>query len=164
MLHDMLILRTFVAGDQNRILEILTDKTVNRTYMLPDFDKNEDAIPLFNRLAELSHDDRHYVCCIDLNGNAIGFMNDVEIKDGCIELGYVIHPDSQGHGYMTEALWTAIRELLELGYQAVVCGAFEENLASIRVMEKCGMKRMERTDTVEYRGVSHRCVYYHITK
>ena len=27
-------------------------------------------------------------------------------------------------------------------------------------MEKCGMTRMEQTDTIDYRGGTHRCVYY----
>ena len=34
----------------------------------------------------------------------------------------------------------------------------------IRVMEKSGMKREEKTDEIEYRGAVHRCVYYSIRK
>ena len=159
MCHDMLTLRPFAPSDQSRILEILTDTTVNQTYMLPDFENREDAISLFNRLMQLSMDENRYVCCIALNGKAIGFLNDVEIKNGIIELGYVIHPDSQGHGYMTCTLWTAITELFELGYREVICGAFEENKASLRVMEKAGMIQTEKTKQIEYRGKTHRCIY-----
>ena len=146
------------------MLEILTDKSVNRTYMLPDFEKQEDAIPLFERLAGLSEDKSRYVRCIDRNGVCIGFLNDVEIKDGKIELGYVIHPDSQGKGYMTRALDLAIAEVFRLGYAEVVCGAFAENPASSRVMEKCGMVRSDFTEVIPYRDEDHLCIYYHKEK
>ena len=153
-------LRQFQKDDKKRMLEILTDKGVNKTYMLPDFEKQEDAIPLFERLAGLSQDENRYVRCIDLDGVCIGFLNDVEIKNGKIELGYVIHPDSQGKGYMTQALGLAIAEVFRLGYAEVVCGAFAENPASSRVMEKCGMVLSDFTEVIPYRGTDHLCVYY----
>ena len=153
-------LREFLPEDQNNILEILTDHKVAETYMLPDFTKTEDAIPLFQRLMALSRQSDRYVRCISLDGAAIGFLNDVEIKDGSIELGYVIHPAHHGHGYMTEALGLAIRGLHHKGYTEVICGAFEGNTASLRVMEKSGMKKSDYTDTVEYRGKTYRCRYY----
>ena len=160
MCQKMLTLRPFRQEDQDRILEVVTDCTVNRTYMLPDFEKKEDAIPLFNRLMALSQDPSRYVRCISADGTAIGYVNDVEIDDGSIELGYVIHPDSQGRGNMTAALKIAIDELLEAGYHTVICGAFEQNMASIRVMQKNGMTLIEKQDLIEYRGKVHRCVYY----
>ena len=141
-------------------MQTVTDKTVNRTYMLPDFDTPEDAIPLFNRLMALSQDSARYVRCISKDEEAIGFLNDVEIKDGRIELGYVIHPAFHGQGYMTEALKLAIHALFALGYGEVICGAFEENTASIRVMEKAGMQPLEKAEELEYRGKFHTCVYF----
>ena len=163
MVND-LTLRPFCPKDQERMLEILTDTTVNKTYMLPDFEKKEDAIPLFERLMGLSVKEDRFVRCISLDGIAIGFMNDVEVKDGQIELGYVIHPDSQGKGYMTLALKTAITELFEKDFAKVVCGAFEENKASQRVMEKAGMQPMDFTEVIEYRGKSRLCLYRSICK
>ena len=153
-------LRPFIPEDQERILQILTDRTVNKTYMLPDFEYKEDAIPLFHRLMELSANSSRYVRCICIESQPVGYLNDVEIKNNSIELGYVIHPDSQNRGYMTAALEQAISELLASGYDEVICGAFEKNPASIRVMEKCGMIKMEYTDLIKYRGITHCCVYY----
>ena len=161
---NILTLRSFRPEDRDRMLEILTDNTVNKTYMLPDFEKKEDAIPLFERLMGLSLEEGRYVRCISLDTKAIGFMNDVQIKDGCIELGYVIHPNSQGKGYMTEALKMAIEELFSHGYQKVICGAFQENKASQRVMEKAGMKKIPLTEIIDYRGKEHLCVYYDMEK
>ena len=159
-----LTLRHFRPEDQERMLETLTDTTVNKTYMLPDFEKKEDASPLFEKLMGLSLDEGRFVRCISLEGTAIGFMNDVVVKDGGMELGYVIHPDSQGKGYMTQALKMAIAELFEKGFAQVFCGAFEENKASLHVMEKAGMQPMDFTEVIEYRGKSHLCLYRSICK
>ena len=157
-------LRAFTPADQPMLLEILTSTKVNKTYMLPDFEQKEDAIPLFRRLAELSENDGRFVRCIDLDGTAIGFLNDVEIKGSGLEIGYVIHPEYHNRGYMTAALSLAIKELFDKGYKEVICGAFEGNDASMRVMKKCGMIRIDYTDIIEYRGKTHNCIYYRIQK
>lgn len=159
-----MLLRKFQETDKEQMLEILTSNVVNQTYMLPDFAEKADAIPLFERLMGLSMDEKRYVRCIALDGICIGFINDVQIKDGSIELGYVIHPEYHSKGYMTQALRIAIREVFTLGYTEVICGAFEENPASIRVMEKCGMERWDFTEIIPYRGKDHICVYYKASK
>ena len=158
------LLRPFLSEDMDRVLDILTDKTVSKTYMLPDFTSKSDAIPLFRRLEELSHDKSRYVRCVSAGGNAIGIINDVIIKDGSIELGYAIHPAEQRKGYMTAALKIAIKELLSSKYSAVICGVFAHNTASIRVMEKCGMQQIAYTDTVKYRNQEYPCIYYAASK
>ena len=157
---NIVTLRSFSAADREQILDILTNAAVAKTYMLLDFETREAAIPLFERLMLLSASSARFVRCIDLDGTAIGFLNDVEIKDGSIELGYVIHPAHHNRGYMTAALTDAMEELFDSGYTCVICGAFEENIASQRVMEKCGMTRLGKTDEIAYRGKTHRCVYY----
>ena len=146
--------------DQEAGLNLLTNAIVNQTYMLPDFEKREDAIPLFQRLQKMSVEDKRYVRGIYLNDYLIGYANEVEIIDNSMELGYLIHPDYHGRGYMTEALTALIPDLFARGFDEVVCGAFEENPASLRVMAKAGMTWMERRDELEYRGKVHRCVYY----
>ena len=160
--REKITLRPFKPEDQATILEILTSNIVNQTYMLPDFETPEDAIPLFNRLQSLSGDSGRFVRCIARDDQAVGFLNDVEIQDGTIELGYVIHPRYHNCGFMTAALKTAIQELFQMDFQEVICGAFEENPASIRVMEKAGMTLLDKIDTIEYRGAMHTCYYRHI--
>ena len=160
----MVTLRPIQLQDRDPMLDILTDDTVKQTYMLPDFADRRDALPLFRRLAEFSRNESHYVRGICLEERLIGFLNDVEIQDGSIELGYVIHPDFQGKGYMTEALRSAVDALFSMGYREIICGAFEENAASIRVMVKAGMQKLSRTDEMEYRDKRHQCVYYSIMK
>lgn len=156
----MIRLAPLRAADLETMLDILTNDCVKQTYMLPDFPSREDAVPLFQRLVGLSGDSRRFVRGIYADETLVGFLNDVEIENGAIELGYVIHPRFQGNGYATEALGIAIGELFRLGFQAVITGAFRQNAASIRVMEKNGMTRTEKTEPIDYRGKTHICVYY----
>ena len=152
-------LRIFSAEDAAIMLDILTNTQVNRTYMLPDFETREDALPLFRRLMARSQDEAHFVRGIFADGTLVGFLNDVEIADGVIELGYVIHPQYWNRGYATGALKIAIADLFSLGFREVVCGAFEGNDASLRVMEKAGMRPLEKIDEIDYRGHTYRCFY-----
>ena len=51
-----------------------------------------------------------------------------------------------------------------MGFEHVKAGFFEENMASCRVMEKCGMTKLDVEDDIEYRGVMHHCLYYGISR
>ena len=77
-------------------------------------------------------------------------------------IGYIIHPHFRHRGYMTQALRLAISELFSIGYREILTGAFACNTASIRVMEKCRMEHLQRSETIEYRGRVHECIYYAI--
>lgn len=151
-------------ADREAVIDLVTDNFVKQTYMLPDFASREDAVPLFERLKNLSQGDDRLVGGIYLDGAFIGFMNEVEIKDKSIELGYAILPKYHNCGYCTEALTGAIPYLFQLGFDEVITGAFEENEASFRVMIKSGMEKLEHQDEIEYRGKVHRCAYYAIRK
>ena len=154
-----LILRPIENADMEQMLVLLTDEMIKKTYMIPDFASREEAIRLAERFAALSHDASRVVVGIVREEKIIGFINDVGIEDGEIELGYALHPEYHGQGLMTEALGALINQLFESGYHRVVAGAFESNEASLRVMEKCGMQKMEKTDRIAYRGQEHTCLY-----
>ena len=161
---ERLEVKPFSDEDREAVLDLVTDNFVKQTYMLPDFASREDAIPLFERLKGLSQGDDRLVGGIYLGGAFIGFMNEVEIKDKSIELGYALLPKFHNRGYCTEALKGAIDYLFCLGFEEVVAGAFEGNEASFRVMVKSGMEKQEYQDEIEYRGKVHSCVYYAIRK
>ena len=150
--------------DKEAVLDLVTNETVGKTYMFPKYQNRTEAEPLFRRLVELSKDESRYVAGVYLEGRFIGMMNDVERKDGQVEMGYAYIPDYYNRGYATEAFQGAISWLFNHGLETVVAGAFEINPASMRVMEKCGMKRQDYTDEIEYRGVTHTCIYYAISK
>lgn len=161
---ERLLIRALQASDCEDLLAILYSDKVKQTYMLPDFPTREDAVRLFERLLTLSHSSTHLVVGVSCGDKLIGFLNNTEITDDHIEVGYAFHPDYWNRGYATEALTAMIEELFRLGFPTVRAGYFEENPASGRVMEKSGMHRIEYTDSIEYRGKVHRCIYYEINK
>lgn len=93
--------------------------------------------------------DDFYQVGIYLKDELIGFANEVERENDKIELGYA-----------TEMLDGMLEELFQSCFSEVIAGAFEENTASIRVMEKCNMEKLDKVDEIEYRDVVHTCVYY----
>jgi RimJ/RimL family protein N-acetyltransferase len=157
---ERLAVRPFLEGDKEKMLEMLYNESIKKTYMIPDFESIEAAEKLFSAFLRLSNAPDRYVGAICLDDELIGFMNDTEIVGDTVEMGYVISPKHQNKGYCTEAMTGAIEHLFERGFRKVKCGAFEENEASIRVMQKCGMKLLSETDIIEYRGQVHNCVYY----
>ena len=157
-------LRAFQESDWPRLAMLATSTEVNKTYMLPDFESMEKARPLFDRLTALSRDEKRYVRAMEENGEFVGFCNDVEQNGNSVEIGYAMCPDIWGRGYATAALKLAIADLFAMGFDQVVAGAFAENPASLRVMEKAGMTPIDKVDDIEYRGRTHKCVYRVINK
>jgi len=150
--------------DRDNVISILKNETVKQTFMLPDFPSDKEAELLFERLMMLSYSDERYVFGVYLGDTLIGFMNDTEISGKTIEMGYALHPDYYNKGYATEAFGAIIDYLFSHGFDEVTAGAFEENPASIRVMQKCKMTLQSKTDEIDYRGKIHTCVFYSIKK
>lgn len=67
---------------------------------------------------------------------SFGVMND----DGKIQFGYIFSPTQWGRGYATEAC-TAMMQLLrqEKGVYRVGTFVDTDNIASVRVLQKCGL-------------------------
>ncbi len=150
--------------DFDAMMYVLKNDIVAATYKIPNLDTREAEIELFEYLRDVSSREDRYVFGIFLDGKLIGLINDCEINNECIEMGYALHPDYHNQGYTTEAFGAVIKSLLSKGFNEIIAGAFEENTASLRVMEKCGMKRSKMTSEIEYRGKTHKCVYYSIKK
>ena len=155
-----LCLRPFAPADADAVTGLLTHPQVGKTYMVPDFASREEAEPLFRRLLELSLGSDRFVYGIYFGDIPVGMLNDVEVEKGRVELGYIIHPAYWNRGFATEALAAAMDALFRMGFHTVITGAFEENIPSIRVMEKCGMTRVARSEEIPYRGAVHHCIFY----
>ena len=159
-------IKPFAAEDRERLSSVLLNDDIKKTYMIPDFATSEQLEKMMDNFARLSHDEGRFLRGIYDADGLVGFVNDVEMVNrhagGYIELGYVIHPDYWGRGYATEMLGVVIGAMASEGFATVRTGAFSENPASMRVMEKCGMQRIELTEKIEYRGQNHHCIYYEI--
>lgn len=161
----MIKLDIFVNNSKENIVSMFLDENVKMTYMLPDFKSKKEAEELFEKIQRLSLQNDKFVKCIyyddGINGRvAIGIINETDKTNEEIELGYAINPKFQNKGYCTLALNKAINILLDKGYKKIICGAFNTNFASIKVMEKVGMSKMDKIEIINYRGKDHECVFY----
>ena len=158
-----LLLKRITARDAEEGITIYRDDRVNKTYMFPDL--TEDAArKLHDRISAHSANDCRYVRGIYLENKMVGLINDPENLGSTIELGWVVDPEYHNRGYATEAVTYAIEDLFSRGYKEITAGAFEENPASIRVMQKSGMHLIEKTEEIDYRGKIHHCIFYAIER
>ena len=148
--------------DKRALIALVGNEEIGKTYLVPSLETEEQKSALFERYYSLSASENRFAFGIYLRDRLIGLIHEVEVFEGGMELGYLIHPAEKGNGYATEALSAAITALFSAGYRIVKAGAFAENAASIRVMEKCGMVRTGESEPIEYRGRTHTCIYLQI--
>ena len=146
--------------DREALLALMEDPVVSSTYLVPALDTEEKKEALFRRLMALSAAPDRYVYGMFRADRLIGLIHEVSRAEGTVEVGYAVCPAGQNRGYATEALQALAELLFRAGFGEVKAGAFEENGASRRVMEKCGMEQTGECETIAYRGQDHRCVYY----
>ena len=161
---ERLVLSPLEDKDLFEMSNLLLDSLIKKTYMIKDCSNEEELTNYFYCLKDLTHSEQHYSYGIYLHDVVIGFINDVEIKDKNIEVGYFISSKHWNQGYASEALKAYIKELFRLGFNNVIAGFFDGNKASEKVMIKCGMTSIEKIDYINYRGENHLCRYYMISK
>ncbi len=58
------------------------------------------------------------------------------------EIGYIFDPNYGGHGYATEAVSAMLAYSFDrLGVRRITAGCYADNLPSVRLLEKLGMRR-----------------------
>lgn len=89
-------------------------------------------------------------------------MSPADDEPGVIKVGYTMDPAHQGRGYATEAIGALVAFAFDvLDAEVVRAYASAENLPSIRVAEKVGMRLMERFERA-YGGRTWNGVRYEI--
>ncbi len=150
--------------DKEALLSMLTSERVYATYMVPDLVTQQARDRMFSSLRALSEREDRYVFGIYEGDTFLGVVHDTEIKEHTVELGYALHPAYFGRGIMTEAVRGMIDYLFAQGFTEILAAAFEENEASLRVMQACGMRATGATESIDYRGKTHTCVYYSVKR
>lgn len=85
-------------------------------------------------------------------GQYAGYVQLVPMEDGEWELGYCTVQEMTGRGYATEAVRAFLPVIMaQVGITRVMGVCLAENLASIRVLEKCGFRRVFEGDGL-YQG------------
>ncbi len=161
---NRLLLKEITENDFSSLYDLFTNEEVKKTYLLPDFDNENTFSKTFSHLKKLSAEENGHTAGIFLGEELIGLFHKVEIIGDRVEVGYAIHPHHWNCGYATEVLQAGIRYFFEKGFSEVYAGAFKTNLASLKVMEKAGMKKTKMKSSVTYRGEVHLCTYYSIKR
>jgi RimJ/RimL family protein N-acetyltransferase len=144
---DRLELRPVRDEDVDRILEYRNLPEVSRWLLRTEVD------PVSFRAAwrrAAANPDDHSVAAV-LDGVVIGTVS-LEVVDGMgqpgmptrteAELGYIFDPAYAGRGYATEAVTAMVTHAFDrLGVRRITAGCFADNLASVRILEKVGMRR-----------------------
>jgi len=112
-----------------------------RWYPHKSIEETKQLLKMYIRQAENGFDYRWGIILKDSN-NLIGIIDVVDLSEDkkTAEVGYVLAYDYWNNGYLTEALKAVITELFNDGVETVIADHHVENIASGRVMEKCGMK------------------------
>ena len=124
---------------------VLTFEIKNRAFFSATISDRGDAY--FEHFAEhhrscLNEQDAGtcvYYVVVDESGSVLGRFNLYEINDGTAEVGYRVDECATGHGLATDALRSlcALAEK-DLGLTTLTARTNAENVASQRVLEKCG--------------------------
>lgn len=147
---ERLELRPVGDEDVDRILEYRNLPEVTRWLLRTEVDPATFRAAW--RLAAEDSDD-HSVAVV-LAGVVIGTVS-LEVVDGMgqpgkpprteAELGYIFDPGYGGHGYATEAVTAMVGHAFDrLGVRRITAGCFADNLASVRILEKVGMRCEQR--------------------
>ena len=145
---ERLLIRPMLPGDAEGLWEMLADPSTWEYIGPPDVRSLDDARALVERKA--AYHDQHgfaiWTVIERASGLAIGDCGLQLLEGGPeVELGYHMSRGVRGRGYTTEAARACLEAGFEhLGLERIVAVAWPENAASIRVMEKAGMRFVGR--------------------
>ena len=164
---ERLRLRYMKKEDRHAIfLNINNDKDVLE-YFLDKYCEKEEEMKLDKNI-EFCLANERYLLAIELKDTheVIGMMLQCSTPSKYFpfsEIGYAIGKKYWNKGYVTEASKAMINFLFEEGVHKVVVSHIVENIASKRVIEKCGMIfEGIRKDDVFYHDKYHDLAYYYL--
>lgn len=144
---ERLLLRPFTDADAGRYHSYRSlPETVRYMYRDPmTMEQAIERMALYRKL-ELENDGDLFFLAIqpkdstELAGEILFKLESARAKQG--EIGWSLHPDSTGKGYVTEAALALLRYGFEhFGFHRILARIDTENLTSVRVAERLGMRR-----------------------
>jgi RimJ/RimL family protein N-acetyltransferase len=145
---ERLVLRPFAPSDFDAMLAMQSDAEVAR-YLYWDPRTAAEVREILARKSKFTAlrapgDDLVFAVELASTGEVVGdcgmHWNDDEHRQG--EIGFIVHPAHQSHGYATEAGREVLRIAFEdAGLHRVVGRLEARNTASAQVLEKLGMRR-----------------------
>lgn len=143
---DRLVLRALTEADIPRVLEYRNEPAVTRWLLTTTVDEKQLQAWSADRGGASDHGK-----AVELDGRLIGTVS-LQLADGFgqpgmpkgteAEVGYVFDPAFGGHGYALEAVQAMVDHAFgTLGVRRLTAGCFADNAASVRLLEKLGMRR-----------------------
>jgi RimJ/RimL family protein N-acetyltransferase len=140
---ERLRLRRLVPGDLAAMHAIESRPEVVRWLYWEPRTEDEVRVALDRRIAWPPEHGLTVAVELIAGGELVGHVSlTVEPEHRQGEIGFIFHPDRQGHGYATEAAAAVLGIAFERYGLHRVSGRLEaRNVASARVLEKLGMRR-----------------------
>ena len=137
---ERLVLKKLVDTDRERLVSLIGDFMVSKTLSNVPYPYTLDDADEWLKIV----DNEEFNLNIFLNDDLIGGVGLTPIEDDFCELGYWLGVEYWGQGYATES----VRGLLSYAATNTPCEKFKanvykENIASAKVLEKNGFKRLE---------------------
>lgn len=122
------------------LLEHLNNINISKWLFLPAYPyTEEDAKKWLNFCKESEEKKDNYLFAIEVDGEFIGGIGLHKLMEHSFDVGYWIAEKHWGKGYATEALKIiTYLGLNELKIERIQAYVFEGNIASEKVLEKCG--------------------------
>jgi ribosomal-protein-alanine N-acetyltransferase len=137
------VLRSWRKGDQKALVRHANNRKIwlNVRDMFPFPYTRRDADQWIRHATALKHPTN---CAIEVDGHAVGSVGLIQGEDiysRSAEVGYWVGEEYWGRGLATEAT----RAFLDYAFREfdlcrIYATVFEDNHASMRVLEKCGLK------------------------
>jgi ribosomal-protein-alanine N-acetyltransferase len=139
---ERLILRALTMEDTLGIYTLRTNAIVNKYINRPGINKLQDTAKFINRITDSYEKGNHsfWVICLKDSLQLIGTIclwNFSEDRKTA-ELGYELHPDFHGKGYMDEALKEFVGYAKTIAVNTIEAFTHRENESSKRLLDKNG--------------------------
>lgn len=146
---ERLVLRRVREEDVDRLLEFRNKPEVYKWSLTTEVDPDEFRAAWRRTLTEAGD----FSSVVEFKSVVIGTAS-LKVRDGIgqdkaaqmvnaeAEIGYLVDPTHAGQGFGTEIARALLRTSFEiLGVRRVTAGCYADNLASVRILEKVGMRR-----------------------
>ena len=139
-----LYLRKFNLNDYEDVFEYASNPNVTRYLTWNAYTNKEDSLEYLKSVASIYNEKTfRWEIVLKSNDKVIGSIDAVKIDEvnETVEIGYVENEKYHNNGYMSEAFKGVIDYFFnKVGVKKVLARYQIENLASRKVMDKCGLK------------------------
>ncbi|MDB5111335.1 MAG: ribosomal-protein-S5-alanine N-acetyltransferase [Mucilaginibacter sp.] len=142
-----LVLRQLQDDDVHELFALRTDERVSRFLDRPLPESLNDVREFIAKVNQITHDNEGLYWVITRKNEdkllgAIGLRN-FGPEQCQAEIGYELHPDHQGQGFMHEAITHVLAYSFgRLGLQAIMADTDPGNLRSIQILERHGFVKI----------------------